>query len=554
LIVRNLLGHIFNCNSIDALLTNIKKSTEYSNIKLVRPFVPKNKRIGISNIEDVIDENYTLHSKWTIIRDIDGYCLNKYLNYNSTVINMDDYGEALESNIRTIIQQAICKGLWVTFSFKETLWTLHHLLIKNILPADIMEPSRVFDEFSLKHIFQSWDRRTSINSLTPSVDETKEEESPTNKSKIFRKETKNNNVFEKNDNFRIIFVSQKLEYPKVMLDTCILVSIDEEKMKIEEDRIKLKWIRGKRKKQPEMFQKELGFVEAWFDGDFEKFKELLHKYPMSANTWDLHENTALMEAALKGHVEIWRELLNHKNANIKINTVNEDDRTALHKAAYNGNPEIVEMLLQNGADPRLVDSSGNRAVDYMENYECKMIIYKWKTEWTDDINRKREEESKKLINNFLYSDELNKEMREKLREYLIASAKAGDYKKIHQIVSIGKASIETRDNNGSSLLSLAVAHGQYNWAEKMIEELSPNVNTRDHKGWTPLMKAVIQNSIKMTRILIEAGADLNIKNNISLKAVELVKTNEMRDFIREEVRKASFFDFEQMLNFQMSLK
>ena len=81
--------------------------------------------------------------------------------------------------------------------------------------------------------------------------------------------------------------------------------------------------------------------------------------------------------------------------------MNEDDRSALHNAAYNGNPEIIEILLKNGADPRFVDSSGNRAVDYMENYECKMIIYRWKTEWTDNINRKREEEAKKLVNNFL---------------------------------------------------------------------------------------------------------------------------------------------------------
>ena len=50
----------------------------------------------------------------------------------------------------------------------------------------------------------------------------------------------------KNDNFRIVFVSQKLEYPKVMLDTCILVSIDEVKMKQEEERIKLKWFKGRR--------------------------------------------------------------------------------------------------------------------------------------------------------------------------------------------------------------------------------------------------------------------------------------------------------------------
>lgn len=144
-----------------------------------------------------------------------------------------------------------------------------------------------------------------------------------------------------------------------MLDNLILVSIDEDKLKIEEDQIKLKWIKGKRKNQAKIIQKELEFIEACFDGDAQKVKEFLKKNPVSANTCDLHDNTALMEASLKGHVEVCKLLLGHKNMNIKINAVNEDDRTALHKAAYNGNPEIIELLLQNGADPRLVDSSGN---------------------------------------------------------------------------------------------------------------------------------------------------------------------------------------------------
>ena len=73
----------------------------------------------------------------------------------------------------------------------------------------------------------------------------------------------------------------------------------------------------------------------------------------------------------------------------------------------------------------------------------------------------------------------------------------------------------------------------------MIEGLSPNVNTRDHKGWTPLMKAVVQDKIKLTRILIEAGADLNFKNNMNFRAIDLVKSDEMKNFLREEIRKAS---------------
>jgi hypothetical protein len=51
-------------------------------------------------------------------------------------------------------------------------------------------------------------------------------------------------------------------------------------------------------------------------------------------------------------------------------------------------------------------------------------------------------------------------MKNKLREYLISKAKAGDFNKIHMLVSKGKGSIETRNNDGQSLLSLAVIHGQ----------------------------------------------------------------------------------------------
>lgn len=124
----NVFVNNFICNIIksviDELLFNVKKSAEYASIKLIKPYVPPQNKIGISNVEDVIDTNYTQHCKWTIIRDIDGYCLNKYLNYNSTVINMDSYDNGQEAEIRKTVQQAISKGLWVTFSFKETLCTM----------------------------------------------------------------------------------------------------------------------------------------------------------------------------------------------------------------------------------------------------------------------------------------------------------------------------------------------------------------------------------------------------------------------------------------------
>ena len=88
----------------------------------------------------------------------------------------------------------------------------------------------------------------------------------------------------------------------------------------------------------------------------------------------------------------------------------------------------LKCCLNNGADPRLVDSSGNRAIDYAESYECKHIIIQWRTEWTDDINKQRNEELDKMVKDFLNSEDLNKEMKEKLRQYLIEQAAEGNYK------------------------------------------------------------------------------------------------------------------------------
>ena len=55
------------------MLLNIKQTLHYATIKLIKSYVPNDKRIGISNVENVINDNFTLQSKWTIIRDLDGY-------------------------------------------------------------------------------------------------------------------------------------------------------------------------------------------------------------------------------------------------------------------------------------------------------------------------------------------------------------------------------------------------------------------------------------------------------------------------------------------------
>ena len=82
------------------------------------------------------------------------------------------------------------------------------------------------------------------------------------------------------------------------------------------------------------------------------------------NAKDTYMNTPLTEAALQGHLKTVTFLLEYRPLDIDINAQNIEDRTALHKAAYNGHSEIIKVLLAAGADPRKKDINSNKAIVY----------------------------------------------------------------------------------------------------------------------------------------------------------------------------------------------
>jgi ankyrin repeat protein len=88
----------------------------------------------------------------------------------------------------------------------------------------------------------------------------------------------------------------------------------------------------------------------------------------------------------------------------------------------------------------------------------------------------------------------------------------------------------------------------------MLENLSPNVNSKDHKGWTPLMNAAFNNQIRICKLLLANEADINLKNNLEMKAFDLARSAEVKELLNEEMRKANLFNFEQMLELEMSLR
>ncbi|OJF69408.1 hypothetical protein BK026_11740 [Alteromonas sp. V450] len=75
---------------------------------------------------------------------------------------------------------------------------------------------------------------------------------------------------------------------------------------------------------------------------------------------DNRGNTALMGAIFKGHVSVAKRLV---FADCDIDEENEQGQTALMFASLFDRQEIINTLIDKGADPKHVDKSGNTVAD-----------------------------------------------------------------------------------------------------------------------------------------------------------------------------------------------
>lgn len=100
-------------------------------------------------------------------------------------------------------------------------------------------------------------------------------------------------------------------------------------------------------------------LKACRQGDIDAARELIAS-GANVNTRDSWSSTPLKYASSNGHAEIVELLL---DAGITVNERSRMARNPLMFASRNGNFDIVELLLKRGAQPDLVDMSGDSALD-----------------------------------------------------------------------------------------------------------------------------------------------------------------------------------------------
>ncbi|KAJ9598100.1 hypothetical protein L9F63_026796 [Diploptera punctata] len=164
----------------------------------------------------------------------------------------------------------------------------------------------------------------------------------------------------------------------------------------------------------------------------------------------LNKRTSLILAAIRGRGPVMELLIKH---GVPINETDKNNDTALTFAAYLGLTNVVELLLERGADTEVAGGQNNRTP-------------------------------------------------------LIHAAACG-YIKILELLLKFNASVNARDENGETSISLAASEGKSNVVELLLQSKADIEIPGGEYKRTPLIQAAVRGHFEMVELLIEHGASIN---------------------------------------------
>ena len=248
-----------------------------------------------------------------------------------------------------------------------------------------------------------------------------------------------------------------------------------------------------------------------------------------------HCNALLLSAAQDGQLELCRQLVMCNN--VDINAADKYYRASgLHLAAKNDHVRIAEMLLNCGADHRLMDQSGRTALHYsvsMYGTRClSLLLHKGFDAFLADTHGFTLWHIAVLQGNVPALDVLKNEHSENLASPLtkckngrspLQCAVRKDNVEVVKILLHLTGSLSGRGSDGSTLLHYAVKHSCERMIIFLIEQ-SFDCQAQDANGLSPLHSAMdmsindgctpdIRRQIRNAQVLMDSGADPSLPSN-----------------------------------------
>jgi len=267
-------------------------------------------------------------------------------------------------------------------------------------------------------------------------------------------------------------------------------------------------------------------------GHVDKLKELLKAHPDKVDIVR-SDKTALQIASHQGFTEVV-EFLVQLGANVNLQDAEGD--TALHYAAFGNQPTTAAALLKGGADGNklnknkcsplhvAVNKGYTGVVKTLLSYSCNVNAQdSYGDTVLHDAIAKDFFEIVELLVNFLGID-LSKTNKRGFN-CLHHAALKGNARAVSLIVQKSPDLLNMVKEDGFSALHLASLNGHHNVVQCLIEARpGSDVNLRNTRQQTALLLAVDKRHVNIAKLLLENGAQVNAQDDVGDSPLHVVVT------------------------------
>lgn len=253
-------------------------------------------------------------------------------------------------------------------------------------------------------------------------------------------------------------------------------------------------------------------------GDVASLRRELQKTPLDARLDG--ELTALHLTALFNQKRA-AEFLLSRGANVSL--TDAEGNTALHMAAFLGHTDVVRTLLKSEADPAVRNQLGFNAMDlvavaWSSNLEDYYHEVETKLNTTLDLEQIRAARPK-ILNLLAVSSDASASTEPSVSIWKAATT--GNTAAIQQHIAVGSDLNAREEIGGSTPLILAAIFGQPDIAKSLIDA-GADLEARNNSGGTALHLASFFCQPEVVEILLQAGADTSKTNSHGLSPLGVV--------------------------------
>jgi ankyrin repeat protein/beta-lactamase regulating signal transducer with metallopeptidase domain len=254
-------------------------------------------------------------------------------------------------------------------------------------------------------------------------------------------------------------------------------------------------------------------------GDIEKVKSLIEK-GINVNTKDKEGYTAIYDAAARGHKDVVEFLINKGadiNIRVDIDAKNSGLWTPLQTAVRHNQASVVELLISKGASVNTKDKWGfsplHTAAKHGYTGVAEHLIDKGA-----DLNAKNNNgetplhiaarRNNKLAAELLITKDANINAKNKWNRTPMEIALDQGHRQIVELLHKHGARVLTSE--GATALHEAAAIGDVSLVKSLISQ-GMDVDAKDDNGQTPLHEAAKRGHKDVAELLISKGADIEAK-------------------------------------------